>query len=149
MKLQSIQKHSDYLKNDGTLNDAEKWKLHIKRVEFGKQQISIEKIVPCKLVDGVWFFLEEPVYPFRNDNDYQNTVIYNEAKEKVLFDGFEVKERKSNGMTFKYIEKGKLIIYYFNRGFNRFEKHIKSETIEDLVKYNLELTETAKKQIGL
>lgn len=57
--LSSIAEHSDWLENSH-LFPNEKWELHRKRVEFGKQQLEKWMFVPSKLVDGVWVVLEEP-----------------------------------------------------------------------------------------
>ena len=57
--LTSISKHSDWLDSiDIVILD--KWNLHRKRVNFGKQPLAIYQFVPCKLIDGEWVVLEEP-----------------------------------------------------------------------------------------
>lgn len=120
---------------------------------FLKQPLAINQFVPCKLVDGEWVFLEEP---HREDYDmYDDTVFlihiqeYQQAKERCLFNGFEVKKRNCNDSVFEYIENGLIAIYYFNSKNNKFQQNTDYKKIEDLVRYNLQLTKTALKEIGL
>lgn len=122
---------------------------------FLKQPLELLMFVPCKLVDGVWVVFEKPkpcdCMGYIEDCggcEFTN-IEYQEAKSRCLFEEFEIKERKSYGMSFKYIQNGSFIMYCFNRTTNRFEENIKLKNIEDLVKYELELTPTALKQIGL
>ena len=139
--------------------------------KFLSQKLELWMFVPCKLVDGVWVVLEEPKkYEYVCSNPSNELVEdvelnyniavqeYQEAKERVLFEGFEIinkgKWSKTNPLCglwlsnknndckpFSYCSKGYPKEYYW--------ANINSEKIEDLVKYNLELTPTAKKQIGI
>ena len=111
-------------------------------VRFLKQPLQLWMFVPCKLVDGVWMVFEEP-HPFKEgDCKEQNKLVtdirfkeYQEARERCLFEGFEMDNsfvtHKSHNSFFYPIS------------------CLHEQTIEDLVKYNLELTKTAQKQIGL
>jgi len=130
--LTSIAKHSDWLETTEYWYNK-RWQLHRKRVLFGKQPLEIWQFVPCKLVDGVWAVLEEP-------NKYTSNLEindeYQQAKDRCLFEGFEYDKY---GFSVLKNKKG--------CGFD--EEYMTEHTIEDLVKYNLELTKTAQKQLGL
>jgi len=120
--------------------------------DFIKQKLTIWMFVPCKLVDGVWVVLEEPLqqnYVFEdhpelagNPKEYDLELFendikeYQEAKDRVLFANF-----KYDKMGFAYSTTQSECVFD--------EEYMESKTIEDLVKYNLELTPTAKKLIGL
>jgi len=149
--LTSISKHSDWLDSiDIVILD--KWNLHRKRVNFGKQPLAIYQFVPCKLVDGKWVVLEEPnindftfFYEDEDEGEYVNQEMlseslkdYQEALDNVLFEGFENSEI------------GYVYLNHEIHGRLMFDEEIfEDRTIEDLVRYNLPLTKTALKEIGL
>ena len=101
---------------------------------FLKQKTEIWMFVACKLVDGVWVVLEEPhnygilnTYLTGNvimDLSLKNAFEYQQAQERVIFEGFEVKD-------------GYLINNECDCQLNI--EWINTLTIEDLVKYNLTL----------
>ena len=101
---------------------------------FLKQPLKLEMFVTC---DDEGNVLEEP------DADYYMMVTeekvkqYQQSKEKVLFDGFE----NLFFVTYQYNEDGECL--EIDKGFC--ERHI----IEDLILFDLTLTESALKQIGL
>ena len=70
----------------------------------------------------------------------EDFVKYKQSKEKVLFEGIEF--RKNGGVNFLTINEDTFAFHDFNIKF-------KYLTIEFLVQYNLELTESAIKQIEL
>ena len=92
--------------------------------KFLKQPLTIWMFVPCDLHGNV----QEEKKPFQ-DKYYE----YQEAKERCLFKGFEMDNsfvtHKSRNSFFYPIS------------------CLHEQTIEDLVKYNLELTTTAQKEI--
>lgn len=130
----------DYLRTKN-LPDYEYRFLRDKFDDFLKQPLELWMFVPCKLVDGVWAVLEEP------DADYYMKVTekdlkeYQEAKDRVLFKGFEI--------DYDRIVKNNEIRIQFN-DYSTYLNNSKTviSTIEHLVKHNLELTPTALKQIG-
>lgn len=141
--LTPIIEHSDYLKSLNSINNSDRWNLHLKRIDFGKQKLEIWMFVACKLVEGVWVVLEEP-------NEYKEflktwnkqgswatieCLEYQEAKERVLFEGFEYNENVFNG-SFVIANYIKIPIWNMYR-----------EIVESLAKYELKLTPTAKKTI--
>lgn len=132
---------------------------------FLKQKLELWMFVPCKIVDSVWVVLEEPTHELVSkmpltsegwDGKYWRLKLeYQEAKDRVLFEGFNLKNKILNSIC-----NGFLLIQFLNFSNGNKEIHLtnfsiekpktfKAYTIEDLIKYNLELTKTAKKQIGL
>ena len=125
--------------------------------KFLKQPLELWMFVPCKLVDGVWVVLEYPKEyqdwcKWGGFSKHGGSIVskcrgFHESKEKCLFDGFEV-DTKHNGN--KYISKKHGLIIFASTesddGF--FRLFSKFSNIESLIKYNLQLTATAQKQIG-
>ena len=110
--------------------------------EFLEQPLKLERFIPC---DDEGDILEEPTnYEMRLLNmmtEYNDEVYtYYQAKAKVLFEGFEF--RTNGGVNFLTIKEDIFAFFDFNVKF-------KNLTIEDLIQYNLQLTENAVKQIGL
>lgn len=128
------------------------------------KKLEIWMFVPCKFIEGVWVVLEEPKENdlcgsfFDMQTGFHYEKEYQEAKDRVLFEGFEVVDKgkwsKNNPLSglwlininnecrpFSYCSKGYPKEWYWAK--------MNLETIEDLIKYNLELTKTAQKQIGL
>lgn len=122
-----------------------------------KQPLKLWMFVPCKLVDGVWVVLEQPKFHYTEQALKQlkgfeldiaeevNFSIkeYQQAKELILFEGFEIDYDniiQSNNIRLWF--KSESDIYIHNTRNKVF-------AIEDLVKYNLELTPAAKKQFNI
>ena len=132
-----IQKEKEYQFRD----DCEFAYIVRKYANFLKQPLKLEMFVPC---DEYGNFLEEPCdykYWIKDDengayegqNEYM-CIKYQQAKEKVLFEGFEF-----NGKYVKYSEDW----LYLD------EEICEAETIEFLITYNINLTPNAIKEIGL
>ena len=114
----------------------------VKYANFLKLPLKLEMFVPC---DEEGDILEEPTnYENRLLNmmtEYNDEVYtYYQAKAKVLFEVIEF--RKNGGVNFLTIKEDTFAFFDFNVKF-------KNLTIEDLIQYNLQLTENAVKQIGL
>ena len=117
--------------------------------KFLKQPLELWMFVPSNEYGNV---LEEPnPNKFTMDNVSSFSIFreqlsyYRQAKERCLFDGFEY-----NSKT-KQLKKGRLFLFFST---NFCEVYIDGDTeclefIEDIVKYNLQLTPTAIKQLGL
>ena len=110
--------------------------------EFLEQPLKLERFIPC---DDEGDILEEPTnYEMRLLNmmtEYNDEVYtYYQAKAKVLFEGIEF--RTNGGVNFLTIKEDTFAFHDFNIKF-------KNLTVEFLVQYNLQLTESAIKQIGL
>lgn len=128
-------KESEYYEYDSNDNDKALNKIESYN-EFLLQPLTLGMFVPCSLENGM------PL----NDNglvDSEGYVLdeiefkeYQKAKERVLFEGFGYDE-----MGFAYSKTQS------ECGFD--ETYMQNKKVEDLVKYNLVLTESAKKQIGL
>jgi len=128
---------------------------------FLKQSLEIWMFVPCKLVDGVWVILEEPVivgYAGSEEMLYDAQKMrleeYQQAKERVLFEGFEFQEYRnyptvSNGrLKFIFDEYGCWLEAYDNCEGQRIN-NIERLTQLNLSEEHLQLTPTAIKQIGI
>jgi len=114
-----------------------------KHSKFIEQKLELYMFVTSKLVNGVWVVLEEPFNDGENDQYYLSALEeYEKAKDRVLFEGFEYQEvkLKTHYSLIRFPDKTITPLY---------PKLWREETIENLVKYNLDLTTTAQKQIGL
>lgn len=115
------------------------------------QPLTLGMFVPAKLVDGVWVVLEEPKCECKTEYDregcYEKCYEFVNAKNRVLFEGFELVY--FNNSTQYYISNGQVQIGEYRIKINKFHWCSGIENIESLVKFNLELTPTAQKQIGL
>ena len=133
--------------------NSSKYQDVLKYAEFLKQPLTLGQFVPCDLAGAI---LDKPDRDLYKDIDgiYDefhwelNIKIYNEAKERVLFRNPIVWN------NFSEMEALRIENNYFawkKQGMNSFELNdiSKNETIEDLIEYDLELTESALKQIGL
>jgi len=136
---------------------------------FLKKPLEKWMFVPCKLVDGVWVVLEKPDLTCKRPESNGNCQCgeesvkdcrewwneYQQAKERCLFDGFEVVKDtyKSCEREFIYLPNTETQVWRkitFHTGEIQtffFDYYEQFRTIEDLVKYNLQLTEKAKKQL--
>lgn len=124
--------------------------------KFLSQKLELWMFVPCKLVGGVWVVLEEPINAHdprktglnncMNLHDYERKLKeFQEAKDRVLFEGFKVIDK--GNQYWVLFDEYKIKIWK-DDGFTETNEGALS-TIEDLTKHNLELTRTAQKQIGL
>lgn len=121
--------------------------------EFLKQPLTLGMFVPCAADGNVLEDLQMccngsdcgcmglPV----NVSSIKEIDEYREAESRVLFNFNDVFDDI-------YIhQKSNTFVVEFNQGYGsfRYEYLEENSTVEDLVKYNLVLTESAKKQIGL
>jgi len=118
---------------------------------FLKQPLKLWMFVPCKLVDGVWVVLEEPEQGkykhIPNSKMFEDKVKeYQEAKDRCLFEGFKTVVRNDVNLI---LHSGFCLIDYNLGHFGFYDKSKPIKTIEDLVKYNLELTPNGQKLSGL
>jgi len=112
--------------------------------KFLKKPVEKWMFVPCDENGDV---LEEPNEEFELSYwDYSTkSSKYQQAKERCLFEGFELDF--NNMYIIKVSNVVFQILFYKNGCVTINAKNIK--TIEDLIPYNLKLTATAKKEIGL
>lgn len=143
--------------------DAEVTKIERIRsyANFLKQTLTLRMFVPCDADGNV---LEEP--NTKNHLHGQDSFVFHrlqnqhqEAKDRVLFEGFESIDTRTNGkrVCFKLygkyrttsldqIDSDQYGLFFYNSRMNKARIH----KIEDLLKFNkLVLTESAKKQIGI
>lgn len=135
---------------------------------FLSQKLELWMFIPCKFVGGVWVVLEEPEhyqgwYKWGSFSKHGDSIVkkcsdyhaeLKEAKDRVFFEGFTIVSDMYLQTKRTFYFTGKLRIaskYEYHSGEIKlnFDLNHDNKTIEDLVKYNLELTETAKKEIGL
>lgn len=139
-KLISNTEFGDYLESIGVSNSC--YRMNRKLFDkFLSKKLSLEMFVPCKLVEGVWLPIE---YPNHLVTCNQSIVEYQKAKDRCLFKGFQLGEFSS---TIEHKSVGNIFVMYKSNGV--WFKNTNGETIEDLTRYNLTLTASAKKQIGL
>ena len=128
---------------------------------FLEQPLKLEMFVPCdndeeilkpQYIAGKEVIYNELVEEFIMDKVKE----YNEAKEKVLFEGFNLNQKDFSKLESIFcLTKECFQITFFTKEKGCFMDNLKTnktyeiKTIEDLIQYNLHLTENAVKQIGL
>ena len=121
---------------------------------FLKQPLKLEMFVPCDEKGNV---LEDPYFDGENSQYYgAEKDYYEKAKEKVLFEGFEVIHERDNDDEYDTFE----VAHIFIKDLSEWHNYTSKKTIEDLIhksyhtfrpapKEGYILTPTAIKQIGL
>ena len=130
----------------------------INYANFLKQPLKLEMFVP---LDDGGNILEEPIFfEPNNENEIGNYQIlideYYEARAKVLFEGFDLNQKDFSKLENIFcLTKECFQITFFTKEKGCFMDNLKTnktyeiKTIEDLIEYDLQLTENAIKQIGL
>ena len=125
---------------------------------FLRQPLELEMLIPC---DEDGDILDEPEdYEVRLPNmmtEYNDEVYrYKQAKEKVLFEGFDLNQKDLSKLENIFcLTKEYFQITFFTKEKGCFIDNLKTnktceiKTIEDLIEYDLQITESAIKQIGL
>jgi len=99
---------------------------------FLKQPLKLEMFVPCDKNNEI--IIERHCQYFDNEKEHENYIKeINEAKEKVLFEGFRFQKEG-------YVTNG---IFKFD------EEYLENKTIEYLIEFSLTLTQSAIKKLGL
>lgn len=113
----------------------------INYAKFLSQPLELEMFMPC--IEGVVVF-EKEIETFENTPMME---AYQQAKERVLFEGVEIRysEDYGVGLSIESIEN----LNYHSNGRFVVGMSIVLESVEDLIKYGITLTEAAQKQIGL
>jgi len=145
----------EYL-NTKNIQDYEYRYLRFQYDQFLLQKLEFWQFVPSKLVEGFWVVLEEPNLRDCHIEDSggrlfnQRMQEYQEAKDRVLFEGFECyvnNQIMSDNIIVNIVNNN----FYFELVFE--DKLPKSlgilNSIEDLVQCNLKLTASAKKTLGI
>ena len=136
-------------------NRADRFEKIVRRAKFIIQILELWMFVPAKLVNDEWIVLEEPKRErfltesmLCRTDDYTKAIKeYQEAKYRVLFEGFELLEMSRNFNIIANTEKDCQV--FASKFKEKFYKCKEFTTIEDLIKYELVLTATAQKLIGL
>jgi len=102
----------------------------LKYANFLNQPLNISMFVPAKLVDDKWVVLEEP-QPIKRDSClwFLENEEYRQAKENVIFEGFEILDGFKN--IIKYRDKKLIFLKDF-------------DIIEDLIPFQLTLNPNLK-----
>lgn len=114
------------------------------------QKLELWMFVPCDLYGNV---LEKPTIQFSYVPDPKQDkkfIEYQEAKKRVLFEGFSFKWYDEEKTILELIINNDNFYWYFilKDGFEKNHKNIEiPKTIEDIVWCNLVLTESAKQKI--
>ena len=132
--------------------------------QFLKQPLNLGMLVTC---DDEGNFFEEPKiedyfddgFNFEfNQKHFQDVVLkeYYKAKEKVIFEGFDLNQKDLSKLDNIFcLTKEYFQITFFTKEKGCFIDNLKTnktyeiKTIEDLIQFELKLTESAIKQIGL
>ena len=141
--------------------EGTKYKDLVNYAKFLKQPLKLEMFVPCdndeeilkpQYIAGKEVIYNELVEEFIMDKVKE----YNEAKEKVLFEGFNLNQKDFSKLESIFcLTKECFQITFFTKEKGCFMDNLKTnktyeiKTIEDLIQFKLELTESAIKQIGL
>jgi len=158
MKLQSM---TDYVLGETSkcsYNDF--YQKVFKYANFLKLNLENWMFIPSIFKNGEWIVLEEPKTPhtFASENSdlyikkYEKELEqYQQAKENVIFDGFYITKKDDKHIRLK---KGQMSIIFFIEDneitfYDIFSDSEDIETIEDLVKYDLTLTDNAIKKYKL
>ena len=138
--------------------EGTKYKELVNYANFLKQPLKLEMFVPC---DEDGDILEEPEdYEQRLPNmmtEYNDEIYrYEQAKEKVLVEGFNLNQKDFSKLESIFcLTKECFQITFFTKEKGCFMDNLKTnktyeiKTIEDLIQFKLELTESAIKQIVL
>ena len=125
----------------------ETYDLFFKYCDFLKQPLQLGFFVPCDEEGNV---LEEPKrwndyleFPdsFDGNKEWGELYNYETAKERVLFKGFEARMFGWKKLYYVKLGDNKNSIYTF--------PNLRNYTIENLVRLEVELTDSAIKQIGI
>jgi len=126
------------------MDNAELYKI-FNYAHFLKQPLKLEMFVPCDEKGNV---LEKPkdYQKYIKHNFYASKVCktYQEAKEKVLFESFEIDLEE--GCGFPFLNNHPPFFFSID---NKWDISSCFKIIEDLEGYNIQLTNTALKQLGL
>ena len=120
------------------LANSDKNSIEYKEAVFQSQQPNIGMFVPAVCNNGVWRVLEEPtvdayMQPKEMDKQY---APYQQAKSKVIFEGWDLNCQISDLTILINNSIGQL---WFHKDGQVTLNALKIHTLEDLVKFNLEM----------
>jgi len=123
---------------------------------FLKRELELGMFIPCDDDGNVlerpnnWAYFKSYGVNDLSKRDAKNCLKYQKAKEAVLFEGVEIRKDKYKQVKRTFIEHKEFRVHlkleYWN---GKIENNLTLEgkTIEDLIAYNLNLTDNAIKQI--
>jgi hypothetical protein len=126
-----------------------------KYAHFLKQPLELWMFVPCDENGNVLEYVKNPYEEFCDKENVcrvisKEEIKYQQAKERCLFDGFELKEIVFNSESIKTICLHEFLnVFWLDNEKNKWDTSAGLSTLEDLIKYNLQLTPTAIKQLSL
>lgn len=132
--LENIEKNTSKIQLGGVATSLHEISSYAK---FLQQKPTLGMFVPAILKDGKWIILEKPnpdCYRIGSDEFYKRLTEFEEAEQRVIFEGFEVECVTSNITILKF-DKINTCWFYIDGQITFNSKLIK--TIEDLVPYNL------------
>lgn len=151
----------------------------VKYATFLRQPLKLEMFVPCDEDGNVlekpkktdyqvdvntkcsgWKYLydsNDKLIGYYDDRKWKEDFVkYKQSKEKVLFEGFDLNQKDLSKLENIFcLTKECFQITFFTKEKGCFMDNLKTnktyeiKTIEDLIEYDLQLTENAVKQIGL
>jgi len=131
-------------------------RLCINYANFLKQPLTLGMFVPCQYNGSEYAPFKETDRPLDADlyNNVDNPIThrwkeYQEAKERVLFEGIEVKIHYGRAQQSKDIVTTIKKEGEYESFIDCINGQMQFDTIEDAIHLDLELTPTALKQIGL
>ena len=149
MKLMSMTNF--VLTQRNKFRDAEYSELIYDYANFLQQSLTIGMTVTCDKFGNV---LEEPENYIKDyDSEYSEEIVnYNQAKSRVLFKGFKVRNYRHGSLYSKTItdKTGLIHLFWFDKITETWEVSVGLTNIESLTKFSkIEMTKTALKEIGL
>lgn len=145
-------------------NNERACELMFRYKDFLKQPLTLGMFVPCDqsgnvledmgVVNRDHYFNEEGGNIYLYQFNRRNRKKYLEAKERVLFKGLEIFKDKYHQTertiyNINDFRVGILFKYHSGKEEFKFQLADNNSTIEDLVKYGFELTESAIKSLGV
>ena len=121
--------------------------------DFLTQTLNISMFVPAVFDGGKWVVLEEPKVDKHNDDWFSDAEEFEQAKDKVIFEGFEVVKSmyKQTERVFVVNRSGlvanRKLIFHSGKVEDNFL--FKDLTTQDLIKHNPTLTKYGQQQSGL
>lgn len=127
--------------------------LYYRYAKFLKQPLELWMFVPCD-EDGNVLEIPQPTEGDDGNWNYQARFSkYQQAKERCLFDGFEFTESQKystiNGIKNSVHWYTKNRLYLTTKKEDGYHSYFQLFTIEDLIQCDVQLNQTAQKQIGL
>jgi hypothetical protein len=137
------------LRNDSDYTNQECLVKQFNYANFLKQPLELWMFVPC---DENGYVLEIPT-PRKGDDgnwNYQSRFEqYQQAKERCLFEGFEIVTKDFDKKPYKFMQNKDTYVAFLEPLSNEWKKVNDYECLEDLALYKFLLTPTAIKQLGL